>query len=107
MKKSTSYLLSYLENKNDMELKSYIFSFYAQIILLIFDVVLIIAWIVICYYFYKGSYLRCLRKIRIARKCLKTIFFFISISLYIIIVLMNIIILYHIPIIFQDFISRF
>ena len=107
MKKSTSHLLSYLENKNDMELKSYIFSFYAQIILLIFDVVLIIAWIAICCYFYKGSYLRCLRKIRIARKCLKTIFFFISISLYIIIILMNIIILYHIPIIFQDFSNTF
>ena len=107
MKKSTSHLLSYLENKNDMELKSYIFSFYAQIILLIFDVVLIIAWIAICCYFYKGSYLRCLRKIRIARKCLKTIFFFISISLYIIIILMNIIILYYIPIIFQDFSNTF
>ena len=107
IKKSTSHLISYLENKNDMELKSYIFSFYAQIILLIFDVVLIIVWIALCYYFYKGNYLRCLRKIRITKKCLKTILFFISMSMYIVIILMNIMILCNIPIIFQDFSNTF
>ena len=107
MKKSTTHLLDYLENKSYMELKSYIFSFYGPMILLIFDVVLIIVWIALSYFFYKGNYLKCYRKIRIAKKCLKKSFFIISISMYILIIIMNIIIFCNIPIIFQDFSNTF
>ena len=107
MRKSASYLLGYLESKSDLEFKNYIFSFYAQIILLIFDIVLLIVWVALCYYLYKGTYLSCLRKIRTVKKCLKNVFFFTSLSMYAITIIMNIVILWHIPIIFQDFSNSF
>lgn len=107
MRKSASYLLGYLESKSDLEFKNYMFSFYAQIILLIFDVVLLIVWVALCYYLYKVTYLSCLQKIRTIKKCLKNTVFFTSLSMYAIIIIMNIVILCHIPIIFQDFSNSF
>ena len=107
IKKPTSYLLNYLENKDSLELKNYIFSFYAQIIIIILDIVLIIIWIVLCYYVSKGRYLYCLRKIRCAKNCFKKTFFIGSLFFYLGIILLNIIILFSFSILFKDINNSF
>ena len=107
IKLPTSYLLNYLENKDSLELKNYIFSFYAQIIIIILDVVLIIIWIVLCYYVSKGRYLYCLRKIRCAKNCFKKTFFIGSIFFYLTIILLNIIIIFSFSIFFKDINNSF
>lgn len=107
LKQSTSYLVNYVENKEDSELKNYIFSFYAQIIILIFEIVLIIIWIILCYFISKDSYMYCLIKMKWNNNCFKNIFFIISIGMYLIIILLNIIILFHLPVILQDINNSF
>ena len=82
LKNSTSYLLNYVEDKEDSELKAYIFSFYAQIILAALDILLIVIWIVLCIFISKDDYLDCLLKARCVNKCLKnSIIHFNSITL--------------------------
>lgn len=108
MKKSTSHLLSYIENQDKEHLKNYIFSFYAQIIILIFEIVLVVIWIVLCFFIMKkDSYLYCLLKLPCVDSCLKTFFFIISILMYLIIIILNLFILFSLPIFLQDIINSF
>ena len=107
LKKSTSYLLNYVEDKEDSELKAYIFSFYAQIILAALDILLILIWILLCIFISKDYYLDCLLKARCVNKCLKNIFFIISISIYLVVIVLNIILLFNIHIFLQDINNSF
>ena len=107
LKKSTSHLLNYVEDKDDSELKNYIFSFYTQIILAILDFLLIAIWILLCIFISKEDYMDCLLKRRCVNKCLKNIFFIISISIYLIIIIINVIFLINIPIFLQDINNSF
>ena len=75
IKKSTSYLLNYIENKETSQIRAYIFSYYAQIIMLIFEIVLIIIWIVFCYFISKNTYLYCFLQMLCEKKLLKKYFF--------------------------------
>ena len=107
LKKTTSYLLNYVENKEDSDLKGYIFSFYSQIVLAALDILLIVIWILLCIFLSKDNYLNCLLKKRCVNKCLKNIFFIISISIYLIVVVINIILLLYIHIFLQDINNTF
>ena len=102
MKKSTSFLLNYVEDKEDSDLKSYIFSFYSQIILAALDILLIVIWILLCIFVSKDDYMDCLLKTRCVNKCLKNVFFIISIAIYLVVVIINIILLFNIHIFLQD-----
>jgi len=101
IKKSTSYLRNYLEKRNTNELKNYIFSFYAQIILVIIDLIMIIIWIILCYYVSKDNHYQYLLK-RCSNNCFKDVFFILSISMYLILIIFNIIILVNFQYFFQD-----
>lgn len=107
IKKSTSYLLNYIKNKETSQIREYIFSYYAQIIMLIFEIVLIIIWIVFCYFISKNTYLYCFLKMPCEKNCLKNIFFIISISLYFIIIILSLILLFNIQIFLQDINNSF
>ena len=102
LEKSTSYLLNYIENNKTVDLKNYILSFYAQIILAIIDLALIAVWIFLCIFVSKDKYVNCLSKIRYVNKYLKNISSFVSIAMYLGIVIINIIILFNIHIFLQD-----
>ena len=56
MKSSTSYLYNYLDNKDISDLKKYIFSFQFEISLVIFMVLIIIIWIVLCCFLSKEKF---------------------------------------------------
>ena len=107
MKKSTSLLLNYVEGKEDSDLKSYIFSFYSQIILAALDILLIVIWILLCIFVSKDDYMDCLLKTRCVNKCLKNVFFIISIAIYLVVVIINIILLFNIHIFLQDINNSF
>ena len=107
MKKSTSFLLNYVEDKEDSDLKSYIFSFYSQIILAALDILLIVIWILLCIFVSKDDYMDCLLKTRCVNKCLKNVFFIISIAIYLVVVIINIILLFNIHIFLQDINNSF
>jgi len=107
MKKSTSFLLNYVEDKEDSDLKSYIFSFYSQIILAALDILLIVIWILLCIFVSKDDYMDCLLKTRYVNKCLKNVFFIISIAIYLVVVIINIILLFNIHIFLQDINNSF
>ena len=107
MKKSTSFLLNYVEDKEDSDLKSYIFSFYSQIILAALDILLIVIWILLCIFVSKDDYMDCLLKTRCVNKCLKNVFFIIAIAIYLVVVIMNIILLFNIHIFLQDINNSF
>ena len=109
LKKSTTYLLNYAENKNFIDLKNYILSFYAQIILAIIDIFLVVIWVLICIFISrdKENYMKCLLNIRCAKNCLKNIFSFSSMSMYFIIIVINVIILINIPFFLQDINNSF
>ena len=107
MKKSTSFLLNYVEDKEDSDLKSYIFSFYSQIILAALDILLIVIWILLCIFVSKDDYMDCLLKTRCVNKCLKNVFFIIAIAIYLVAVIMNIILLFNIHIFLQDINNSF
>ena len=104
--KSTSYLQKYLESNNKEHLKNYIFSFYAEIILVILDIGLIVIWITLCCYVSNENYMQCLLKRRNANK-IKTICFWISKAAYIATICLNIIAIYYFSLIFQDINNSF
>ena len=94
MKTSTSYLYNYLENKENSEIKKYIFSFHFEISLVIFIVLIIIIWIVLCCFLSKEKFC-CLFNSKKNNQWLKNIIWVISISLYFINILLIFLILFY------------
>ena len=107
LKESTSHLLNYIENNKNEDLKNYILSFYAEIILVILDIALIIIWILLCRYEANVNYMKCLLKMICANELLKNICFIISISMYVTIIFLNLVIIYNFSILFQDINNSF
>ena len=107
LEKPTLYLLNYLEKNSGKDLKNFIFSFYAEIILVILDLALIILWIILCRYVANENYMQCLLKFKCANELLKNICFVISIFMYVTIILLNIIILFYFSVVFQDINNAF
>ena len=93
MKKSTSYLYQYLEDNKDNYLKKYILSFIFEITLVIFIFLIIIIWIVL-HCFLTNNKICCLSKNKKHNNWIKNIALCISVSLYLIIILLNIIFLF-------------
>ena len=105
--KSTSYLLKYIENGDDDQLKKYLLTFYPQMILAILDLFFIALWIFLCYFLWKDNSMRCFLKIRFGKNCLKNIVFFISFILYLAVIIINIIILFKIRTFLDDINNSF
>ena len=105
--KSTSYLLNYIENGDDDQLKKYLLTFYPQMILAILDLFFIALWIFLCYFLWKDNSMRCFLKIRFGKNCLKNIVFFISFILYLAVIIINIIILFKIRTFLDDINNSF
>lgn len=93
IKKSTSYLYKYLENKNTSDLKKYIFSFIYEIILGILIFIIIILWIVLCCFLFNDNCC-CLFINKNYYRCYKNIIYAISIISYLIIILLTLVILF-------------
>ena len=94
MKKTTSYLYNYLESKNISDLKKYIFSFIFEITLGIFIFIIIIIWIFICFFLLNDNC--CCHFInKNYYRFYKNILAVISISSYLIIILLNLLILFN------------
>ena len=91
---STSYLLKYIEDGDNDQLKQYIFTFYPQMILAILDIFSIALWIFLCYCLCKDNFMKSYLKLRFGKKCLKNIIFLISFLMYLGIIIVNIIILF-------------
>ena len=105
--KSTSYLLKYIENGDDDQLKKYLLTFYPQMILAILDLFFIALWIFLCYFLWKDNSMRCFLKIRFGKNCLKNIVFFISFILNLAVIIINIIILFKIRTFLDDINNSF
>ena len=105
--KSTSYLLKYIENGDDDQLKKYLLTFYPQMILAILDLFFIALWIFLCHFLWKDNSMRCFLKIRFGKNCLKNIVFFISFILYLAVIIINIIILFKIRTFLDDINNSF
>jgi len=105
--KSTSYLLKYIENGDDDQLKKYLLTFYPQMILAILDLFFIALWIFLCYFLWKDNSMRCFLKIRFGKNCLKNIVFFISFILYLAVIIINILILFKIRTFLDDINNSF
>ena len=102
LKDSTSLLLNYLDNKNKTILKKYIFSFSFQIFLVIFDIIIVFMWIVFCCFLYNEK-CYCLFNKKKQNKYFKNISLLISISMYFIVILLNIFILFQFYSLIQNF----
>ena len=94
IKKSTSLLLNYLEKKNEDDLKKYFYSFYFAIFLLFLDIAIIFVWIGLCCFLYNDKCYCHFNKIS-QNICLKRIYMAAAISMYFIIIILNIIILFQ------------
>ena len=94
MKKSTSYLYKYLEEKQDDYLKEYIFSFIFEISIIVFIILIIVIWILL-HYFLSSKKICCLSNNKKHNQYVKNISLIISISLHLVIILLNMIILFN------------
>jgi hypothetical protein len=94
IKKSTSLLLNYLEKKNEDDLKKYFYSFYFVIFLLFLDIAIIFIWIGLCCFLYNDKcYCHCNKVSQ--NRCLKRIYMAAAISMYFLIIILNIYILFQ------------
>lgn len=94
LKKSTSLLLDYLEKKNEDDLKKYFYSFYFAIFLLFLDIAIIFVWIGLCCFLYNDKCYCHFNKIS-QNICLKRIYMAAAISMYFLIIILNINILFQ------------
>ena len=101
IKKSTSLLLNYLENNNENDLKKYFYSFYFVIFLLFLDIAIIFIWIGLCCFLYNDKCYCHFNKIN-QNICLKRIYMATAISMYFLIIILNINILFQ----FYSFITK-
>ena len=94
IKKSTSLLLNYLEKKNEDDLKKYFYSFYFVIFLLFLDIAIIFIWIGLCCFLYNDKCYCHFNKVS-QNICLKRIYMAVAISMYFLIIILNVNILFQ------------
>lgn len=94
IKNSTSLLLNYLEKKNEDVLKKYFFSFYFVIFLLFLDIAIIFLCIGLFCFLYNDKCYCHFNKLS-QNICLKRIYMAVAISMYFLIIILNILILFQ------------
>ena len=94
MKKSTSYLYKYLDDKNASNLKKYFMNFTLVIFLIILDILVVIIWIILCCILSRD---KCLSSFKDKKHilCYKNVSWVITVIMYFTLILLNVIIVFH------------
>ena len=94
LKSPTKYLYNYFEKKNNSDLKKYILTFKFEISLVIFIIVTLIIWVLLCCFLSKDKCCNLFSNKK-PNNCLKNLAMAISVCLFLIIILLIFLILFH------------